>query len=88
MNTASKWSGFVASFFSIVTFAEGMAYAFVRRDMPDWFAILTAACFSLGALSGVVCLSTAAFGHFRRRRNGDVPPGADEIQPWRGLTIL
>jgi hypothetical protein len=76
MNTTSKWSGYAASFFSILTFGEGMAYAFVERDLPDWFAILTGTCFSLGALSGLVCLGAAALGHFRGRRGGGVSPGA------------
>lgn len=73
MNTTSKWGGYGASFFSIVCFAEGMAYAIKQGDLPAWFAVLTGSSFLLATLSGVVCLAAAFVGYFQRRRQGSQP---------------
>jgi len=78
MNTTSKWGGYGASFFSIACFGEGLAYAFTEGDLPGWFGILTGACFTLAAISGVVCLLAALIGYFRRKRPSSPPAPGDE----------
>ena len=57
-----------------------MAYTFEQRELPDWFDILAASCFSLGALSGAICLGMAFIDRVRRRRQSTPSRGEGELQ--------
>jgi hypothetical protein len=73
MKTVSKWGGYGASFFTLATFGEGLAYALTQGDLPDWFAYLTAASFILAALSGLMCLTTGFIAYLKDRRGAGRP---------------
>ena len=77
-NMTSKWGGYGASFFTIISFGEGMAYAITHGDLPAWFAILTGSCFTLAALSGAVCLGAVSIAYYTRRRQSSRSVGGDE----------
>lgn len=68
-NKVSQRAGYAASAFSIAMLAVGAGYYAVAGNAPIWMPLFMGFCMVSAAGSGVVCLVSASFVHFRAKRD-------------------